>query len=429
MSRSSNKVKNAWAMYDWANSVYSLVITSTIFPIYYSAISSGDGSDKVSLFGFEFINSALYSFAISFVFLVTAAIAPILSGVADYGGYKKRFMQFFCYLGGFACISLFLFDSKELLGFGLACFVIAGIGYSGSIVFYNSFLPIIAEKREHDKLSAKGYALGYVGSSLLLIFSLTMVLMPDLYGIADDSMAPRISFVLTGIWWIGFAQITFAHLPKEHGTAEIKHHIITNGYKELRKVWIELKTNKVLKNYLLGFFFFTMGVQTVMYVATLFGDKELQLESSQLIITILIIQFVAIGGAYLFAWLSSRFGNIMALLVAVFIWIGICVAAYFVYSAMEFYALAFVVGMVMGGIQSLSRSTYSKMLPETVDHASYFAFYDVGEKIAIVIGTASYGLINELTGGMRPSIFVLAAFFIVGVFLLLKQYRLSPLKD
>lgn len=428
MSSASKKVKNAWAMYDWANSVYSLVITSTIFPIYYGALTAVNDIGRVSFFGIELIASALYSFSVSLIFLITAIITPLLTGIADFAGLKKFFMQFFCYLGGIACMGLYFFDSPEMLEWGLICFVLAGIGYSGSIVFYNSFLPIIAEPAQHDKLSAKGYALGYTGSSLLLIFNLTMVLMPEWYGFVDDSAAPRVSFILTGIWWIGFAQITFRNLPGEKALNGLSRRILFNGYRELRKVWLQIRANSILKNYLLSFFFFTMGVQTVMYVATLFGDKELNLESSELITTILIIQFVAIGGAYLFAWLSSRLGNIAALMIAVVIWIAICLGAYFVYNAEGFYILAFVVGTVMGGIQSLSRSSYAKMLPETHDHASFFGFYDVTEKIAIVLGTASYGLINELTGGMRPSIIVLGLFFIISVFLLMRQYKLNPLK-
>jgi UMF1 family MFS transporter len=328
-------------------------------------------------------------------------------------------------MGAISCSALYFFHGPNLW-LGIMAFVFAGIGYSGSIVFYNAYLPEIAPKEMHDNLSARGFSLGYIGSSILLIFNLTMLLNPDWYGITDDKFPARFSFLLVGIWWVLFASITFYYLPKNVFNKKPKGNHLTNGYKEIIKVLRSISKTHTLKNYLAAFFFFNMGVQTVMYVAALFGDEELKLESSQLIITILIIQFVAIAGAHLFAYLSSRLGNIKALIIAVFIWIGICIAAYNVYTVNSFYMLAFTVGMVMGGIQSLSRSTYSKLLPKTEDHASYFSFYDVAEKIGIVIGTASYGMIEELTGSMRNSVIALIIFFIIGFYFLIRTSKFAP---
>jgi UMF1 family MFS transporter len=370
----------------------------------------------------EFKNTVLYSYALSFSFLMVALITPLLSGIADYGGHKKGFMKFFSTLGAISCSALYFFDGQNLW-LGILAFVFAGMGYSGSIVFYNAYLPEIAPKEMHDKLSAKGYALGYIGSSLLLIFNLSMILKPELYGITDESFPARFSFLLVGIWWVLFASITFHYLPKNVFNKNPEGNPISNGYKEILSVFRELRSTKKLKNYLLAFFFFNMGVQTVMYVAALFGDVELKLESGQLITTVLIIQFVAIGGAYLFAFLSSKLGNIKALLIAVVIWIGICIGAYNVETVNSFYLLAFVVGMVMGGIQSLSRSTYSKLLPTTKGHASYFSFYDVAEKVGIVIGTGSYGMIEELTGSMRNSVIALILFFVIGFYFLIRTNK------
>jgi UMF1 family MFS transporter len=413
------KVIRAWAFYDWANSVYNLTITSTIFPIYWEAVTSNGGANTVHLFGRDFVNTALYSYAISFSFLMVAFLSPILSGIADYNGSKKRFLQFFCLLGAVSCSALFWFDSSNIT-FGLTAFIFGSFGWASSLVFYNSYLPEIADESEQDKVSAMGFALGYIGSSLLLIFNLVIILKPEWFGITDASLPPRLAFLMVGIWWFGFAQYTFFYLPKNKGKLRIGAESFWKGYHELAGVWRELKTQHKLQAFLLASFFYTMGVQTVMYVAALFGSKELKLESGQLIMTILIIQFVAIGGAYLFAYLSKRFGNIRALCVACIIWVGICIAAYYVYSVKEFYVLAFTVGMVMGGIQSLSRSTYSKLIPETRDTTSYFSFFDVVEKVAIVLGTASYGLIEELTGSMRNSLFALGAFFVLGLALLLR---------
>jgi len=448
------KVINAWCLYDWANSVYSLVITSTIFPIYYNSVTSTPASDIVHFLGRDFKNTALYSYTLSFSFLIVALLSPVLSGIADYSGNKKAFMRFFCYMGATACSALYFFTGPNLW-LGILAFAFAGIGFTGSIVFYNAYLPEIAPRDESDKVSAKGFAMGYIGSSLLLIFNLVMILMPDLFfnvgGKVQELMAAnpllthdqaledakshfsgvssRFSFLLVGVWWIAFASITFYFLPKDIYNRRPTGNIIFKGYRELLLVLGELQTQSRLKVFLFSYFFYNMGVQTVMYVAALFGDKELKLQSSELITTILIIQFVAIAGAFLFASLSKKFGNMQALLIAIIIWIGICIAAYFVYTAMQFYAIAFVVGMVMGGIQSLSRSTYSKLLPVTQDHASYFSFFDVCEKIGIVLGTALYGLIEELTGSMRNSLIALITFFIFGFIFLLQLIRSDSKKQ
>ncbi len=416
---SNKKVQRAWVMYDWANSVYSLVITSTIFPVYYNSVTKGvDGSDTVTFFGWEFINTVLYSYSISFSFLVIALLAPLLSGIADASGNKLNFMKFFVYLGSLSCISLFFF-SGENLEFGIICSVLASIGFSGSIVFYNSYLPEIAKEEEFDLLSAKGFALGYIGSVILLVFNLVTIQFPESFGMPTGSFAPRFSFLITGIWWVGFAQIPFRVLPNNPYKKSISTDYLLKGYREVNKVFKELRNLPVANRFLASFFFYSMGVQTVMYLAASFGDKELGLPGDQLILTVLIIQFVAIGGSYFFAYVSRKLGNKTSLMIMVLVWMGICVAAYFVYSVYQFYSLAFVVGLVMGGIQSLSRSTYAKMIPSTTtDHASFFSFFDLTEKVAIVLGTATYGAIEQLTGSMRNSALFLVIFFVLGIIFL-----------
>ncbi len=415
------RIQGAWAMYDWANSVYSLVITSTIFPVYYNSVTKSlDGSDLVDFFGWQVVNTVLYSYSISFSFLVIAILSPFLSGIADASGMKLSFMKFFAYLGSLSCVGLFFFDGDNL-EFGILCSVMASIGYAGSIVFYNAYLPEIADEQEYDLLSARGFALGYIGSVILLIFNLLMIQFPESFGVPAGGFAARFSFLITGIWWAGFSQIPFRALPNNPFKKKIESKFLLKGYQEIQKVFYQVRQIPVMKRFLVSFFFYSMGVQTVMYLAASFGDKELGLPGDQLILTVLIIQFVAIGGSYLFAAISRISGNKISLMLLVLIWIGICGAAYFVYSVYEFYALAFVVGMVMGGIQSLSRSTFSKLIPsETTDHASFFSFYDVTEKLAIVFGTFSYGAIEQLTGSMRNSAVSLGVFFVVGLgFLLL----------
>ena len=417
------RIVNGWAMYDWANSVYSLVITSSIFPIFYENITS----EQVSLFGRVYRNTALYSYTLSISFLVVALISPLLSGIADFTDSKKTFMKFFCYLGAISCVGLYFFSADHLV-LGLIMVALAGIGFSGSQVFYNAFLPEIASKPEQDRVSAKGFSLGYIGSILLLIVNLAMIMYPEMFGLENNSTPARISFVMVGIWWIGFAQFSFNRLPPAGKIIGVRKDVIYSGYRELAKVWAQLRSTIRLRRYLMAFFVFNMGVQTVMYLAISFAKKEIvDMPDSGLIISILIIQLIAVIGAYAFSWLSARWGNIRALTLAVVIWIGVCYMAYLIHSPGEFYALAAIVGGVMGGIQALSRSTYSKLLPETVDHASYFSFYDVCDKLGIVFGTLSFGLIYEFTGDLRMSALAIGVYFVGGLFLLWRMPKTEHL--
>ncbi len=417
-------------MYDWANSAYNLVITSTIFPAYYNEVTtiSKDGqtiSDKVSFFGMTVKNSSLFDYSIAAAYLIIALLSPILSSIADYKGNKKRFMQLFCYLGSISCCCLYFFTGKTV-ELGIIFSALAALGYCGSLVFYNAYLPEIAVEADRDRVSAQGFSYGYIGSVILQLICFVFVFKPEWFGIKDPSMPARLSFFMVGLWWMGFAQITFYKMPKGAPLAKKHDHsLLANGFYELKKVFGQIKKMPVLKTYLLAFFFYSMGVQTVMLAATIFGSKELKLKTDQLIIAILVIQIVAIAGAYLMAKLSDLFGNLQVLLFVVFIWIGVCVAAYFTYTATEFYIVAGIVGLIMGGIQSLSRSTYSKLMPPTHDTASFFSFYDVTEKMAIVIGMLSFGFIDSVMN-MRSAIIALITFFVAGVIVLFKTIPLSP---
>jgi MFS transporter, UMF1 family len=263
--------------------------------------------------------------------------------------------------------------------------------------------------------------MGYLGSVVLLIQNLTMVLKPEWYGGISGGDASRISFLTVGIWWIVFAQIPFAILPETQKPQKKEGGWIFNGFKELQKVFGELQKLQIIKKFLLAFFFYNMGAQTFMYLGALFGGQELKLPTDSLIITILLIQLVAIPGAYIFSILSEKVGNTMSLSYIVLIWIAVSIAGYFVYTRNEFYVLATGIGFVMGGIQSLSRSTYAKMLPaDTNDTASYFSFYDVCDRLSTVIGTFMFGLVNQLTGSMRMSLLFLTVIFAIG-YVILRQ--------
>jgi len=421
MQTAPKKVINAWAMYDWANSAYNLVITSTMFPAYYEAVTAVN-NHKVNLLGRTFVNTALYNYALGFAFLIVAIFSPILSSIADYKGNKKSFLRFFCTLGSIACSGLFFFNENNI-GLGIILIILACIGYWASLVFYNAYLPEIAAEKDRDSISAKGFVMGYIGSVLLQIFCFIMLFKQEWFGIKSDGRALQISFLLVGIWWFAFAQKTLFVLPKSSPAANRpEKNIFVNGFIELKIVWQKIKQLPVLKYYLAAFFFYNMGVQTVMLAATLYGKSELAIPTTNLIIVILIIQLVAIFGATFLSKLSGKIGNMQALVVAVTIWIGICIAAYFLPKGniTAFYCIGAVVGFVMGGIQSLSRSTYAKLMPDIKETTSFFSFYDVTEKIAIVIGMFGYGYITELAGGsQRNAVLWLAILFITGLIILL----------
>jgi UMF1 family MFS transporter len=425
------KLLHAWAFYDWANSVYSLVISSAIFPLYYGALTivkNEDGrvlNDKVDFLGYSINNDALISYTTALAFLVVVIISPILSGIADNLGNKKRFMQFFCYLGALSCIGLYWFDLEHLI-LGLLFYFFGLIGFWGSLVFYNSYLPDIAFKNQQDKLSAKGFSLGYIGSVILLVLCLVMILNYEFFGFESESPPTRLSFVLTGIWWIGFSQYSFYYLPKvKNENSKPLKTILLGGYKELRTVYHKIIESKQFKYFLSAFFMYSIAVQTIMLIATYFGVKEIQWDEGEattgLIISILLIQIVAIAGATIAAKLSRNYTNEKVLIGINIIWVVICVYAYFISTPIEFYTAAFFVGLVMGAIQSLSRSTFSKYIPDNeTDTTSFFSFYDVTEKIGIVIGMSIYAIIADLTGNVRYAILVLLLCFVLGIFNLFK---------
>jgi len=464
MQTASKKIINGWAMFDWANSVYNLVITTTFFPIYFLIVTKqpewGNG-EAVPFLGTTFINSTLYDYCIAFAYLIIALLYPILTSIADTRGSKKKFMFFFTVMGSLGCASLYFFEKSTLLA-GIVGLIFGAMGYVGSLVFYNAYLPEIAAPEDRDRVSAKGYAYGYVGSVLMQMVGFALVTL-----MTDKLQALRLTFLFVGLWWLAFSQITFARLPKSNVLAYERNNVFKDGFIKIKKVYNEVKTMPVLKAFLRGFFFYSMGVQTVMLAATQFGSKSLAMDDTKLIVSVVIIQLVAIAGAIVMSRLSAKFGNIKVLMGVLIIWIGLCVAAYATAGWAEplkpfhdqvdvlkikkeamdknhaskeelakvddeiavvkagfadkqtpveyaFYGLAIGVGLVMGGVQSLSRSTYSKLMPETTETASFFSYYDFTEKMAIVIGMLSFGLIHQFTGTMKNSVLFLVIFFAIG---------------
>ncbi len=423
LPKGDKKLLHAWAFYDWANSVYSLVIASAVFPLFYGALFD-EGVESWPIFGIEIDQTSIIVYTTAVAFAIVSIISPILSGIADYVGNKKMFLKFFCYLGAGATMGLYFFNLEEIY-LGLALYLTALVGFWASLVFYNSYLPDIAYPEQQDTISAKGFSLGYIGSVILLVICLVMILGNELIGL-ERGQATRFSFLLTGIWWIGFSQYSYKYLPEGNKTdGGFSKTILLRGFNELRNIWNELKKQKRLKRYLNAFFVYSMAVQTVMLAAAYFGERELEWGSDDertigLIVSILLIQLVAVVGAFALSKLSSKIGNVKALIWVNLFWIIICAYSYFVTTPFQFYIAAGMVGLVMGGIQALSRSTYAKFLPETEDTTSYFSFYDVAEKIGIIIGMGLYGYVGDRFGSQRYSILFLILFFAVGVVLLLR---------
>ena len=430
--KGSPKLIKAWAFYDWANSVYPLVISTAIFPIYYSSMSSSFANSEgdISFLGMSWNPTTLYDYTLSISFLIVAFCSPILSAIADYTGNKLKFLKAFCLLGALSVMALFFFKGESTLWVALTFTVLASIGFWGSLVFYNAYLPEVAHPEQQDQVSAKGFMYGYAGSVILLIFSLVLIQKPDWFGITDPTFAPRITFVLVGIWWLGFAQFTYKRLPNNIFNHKPDKDYIWKGFLELRLVLKSLKEHAQLKFFLISFFFMSVGVQTIILMAGIFGSKELGLPTLNLILTILIVQIVAIFGAFFFSRLSKKIGNLATLKITMGIWGMVCFIAFILDKSLPnvdnyFYAMGIVLGFVLGATQSLTRSTFSKLLPETHDHATYFSFYNVTEQIAVVLGMFIFGLLVALTGSMQYSVLALAAFFLVAFVMLYSVKKMN----
>jgi len=433
LQRGGKKLINAWAFYDWANSVYSLVISTAVFPIYYATVTKDDNG-VVHFLGTDWYNTTLYSYALGFSFLIVALMSPILSSIADYTGNKKRFMQFFCAMGAVSVGMLFFFEGKDTLWVGIVFTILASIGFWSSLVFYNAYLPEIALPEQQDRVSARGFMYGYIGSVLLLGFNLSMVMKPELYGISEGTLPSRISFAMVAVWWLGFAQFTFKRLPNNVYHKKPEKDYIFKGFKALNGIVSDIKKQYELKIFLISFFVYSIGVQSVILLASIYFSKDLNLETSDLIITILIMQLVGIVGAYSFSRLSDRIGNIKSLKITIVVWAVSCFAGYLLEKEdpsllLKVYALGGLLGLVLGAIQSLSRSTYSKLLPESTEsHATYFSFFDVTEKVAIVMGMVISGIVTSYTNSLKLFILILGGFFIGGFIILSFMNRTKYVK-
>jgi len=423
LPKGSKKLIGAWTLYDWANSVYSLVISTAIFPIYYSEYIFAN-SDSILLFNMDINRDTVISLVSATSFLIIAFLSPLLSGIADYLGNKKSFMKFFVFMGSFSCIGLYWFE-LETIQLGLILYMLALVGLWGSLVFYNSYLTDITYPEQTNIVSAKGFAMGYIGSVILLIVNLIMITYYEQFNLSSEVQAMKYSFVLVGLWWLLFSQYSFYHLPRGNKGVKLPKNIIWNGFRELKGVYKIIRSSKKFTRFLTAFFIFSFSLQTIIFIASYFGVTEIEWSSSSeqtagLIISVILIQIIAIVGAILFTKAADKFGNIVVLTIAIASWSIICGYAYFITTPIQFYLIAGFVGFLMGGTQTIARATYSLFIPETKDTTSFFSFYDVTEKIGIVIGMVLYGLAAQITGNIRFSILIFMFFFLLGAILLLR---------
>ena len=426
--KGSKKLIGAWAIYDWANSVYSLVISSAIFPIYYSQYVFSQ-TNSVEILNFDINKDTLISSVSALSFLLIAFLSPLLSGIADFIGNKKIFMKFFVYMGSLSCIGLYWFE-LETIKISLLFYTLGLIGFWGSLVYYNSYLTDITYPNQTNRVSAKGYTMGYIGSVILLLVNLIMINFYETFGFESEISAMKSSFAIVGLWWLAFSQYSFYHLPSGNKGVKIPKNIIWNGFKELKGVYKFIRTSKRFTRFLLAFFIFSFSLQTVLYIASYFGVSEIEWTSSSeqtsgLIISILLIQVVAIGGAYIFTKMAQKYGNILVLTFAIFLWGAVCLYAYFIKTPIQFYMIAGLVGLLMGGTQPVARATYSLFIPDTKDTTSFFSFYDVTEKIGIVFGMIFYAIAAQITGTVRFSVIIFMFFFFLGAILLTRVPRID----
>ena len=426
--KGSKKLIGAWALYDWANSVYSLVISSAIFPIYYSQYVFSQ-TNSVEILNLDINKDTLISSVSALSFLLIAFLSPLLSGIADFIGNKKIFMKFFVYMGSLSCIGLYWFE-LETIEISLLFYTLGLIGFWGSLVYYNSYLTDITYPNQTNRVSAKGYTMGYIGSVILLLINLIMINFYETFGFESEISAMKSSFAIVGVWWLAFSQYSFYHLPSGNKAVKIPKNIIWNGFKELKGVYKFIRTSKRFTRFLLAFFIFSFSLQTVLYIASYFGVSEIEWTSSSeqtsgLIISILLIQVVAIGGAYIFTKMAQKYGNILVLTFAIFLWGAVCLYAYFIKTPIQFYMIAGLVGLLMGGTQPVARATYSLFIPDTKDTTSFFSFYDVTEKIGIVFGMIFYAIAAQITGTVRFSVIIFMFFFFLGAILLTRVPRID----
>lgn len=412
MQYANKKSVWAWAIYDWANSAYTTTVMAGFFPVFFKQFWASGMSANESTFWLGVANAVAG--------LVVALLAPLLGAVADQGGLKKRMLVAFTVMGVLMTAALFLASHGAWL-LALMLYLFGAIGFSGSNVFYDALIVDVAEDRELDRVSALGYALGYIGGGLLFAVNVGMTLKPAWFGLADAAEAVRYSFLTVAIWWAVFTWPLISRVHERHEASEIAwHRAMLSGWHQFIETFHHVRQLRVVFIFLVAYFLYIDGVGTIARMAVDYG-LSLGFQSSVLITALLLTQFVAFPAALVWGRVAGRWGAKHSILICIMVYIGICLWGYSMDSEADFYLLASAVGLVMGGIQALSRSLYARLIPAD-QSAEFFGFYNMLGKFAAVLGPMMMGVASVLSGSARFSILVIILLFAAGAMLL---YRLK----
>jgi MFS transporter, UMF1 family len=400
--------EKSWVFYDWANSAYTLLITTAIFPLYFKAVANDAGIAATT-------STAYWGYANSIATLLISLFAPFLGTIADYKGVKKKFFTFFFSLGIVFTMLIAVVPNSQW-GILLICYVITVIGYAGSNIFYDAFLVDVTVNQRMNQISSKGFAMGYIGSTIPFLISIALIILAqkNMISISVPS-ASQIAFAITGLWWGIFTIPMLKNVQQIYYIDRVPNPI-THSFKRLLKTIIHIKGYRPLFLFLLAYFFYIDGVNTIITMSTTYGS-DLGISSTNLLIILFVTQIVAAPFSLLYGKLAERYNTKMMLLIGVFVYIIICIYAYFLNSTLDFWILAMLVASSQGGIQALSRSYFAKLVPKESAN-EFFGFYNIFYKFAAILGPFLVGFTAQMTGNTNSGVFSLVILFVIGGFIL-----------
>ncbi len=412
--------EKAWCLYDWANSSFVTTIVAAVLPVFFVGVVAGSGSVSVQLPGFVLTSNSqsLWGYAMSLAALLVALGAPVFGAVADAGGKRKLFLGIMTAVGVISSALLF-FSGPGRVGFTLTIVILGQIGFAGANVFYNSLLVYVTPPARRDLISSRGFAVGYLGGGLLLALNLLMIKQPGLFGIPQGTMAVKLSFLTVSLWWTLFSIPLFRKVPEGPASSNAGFsNSFRKGIRSLATTFRSIRQHKQAFRFLISFLLYNDGIQTIIMMATVFGKAELGLDSSHLIGALLLTQFIGFPGSILYGRLAAQLGSKKTLLAGIAGYLAIVVYAWKMTETWQFWVLAAAVGLLQGGVQAISRSFYSVLIPK--EHASeYFGFFSISSRFASILGPLLFAVIGDLTGSTRNSIISISVFFIAGGIMLL----------
>jgi len=409
--KSYKKQVNAWVMYDWANSAFATTVMAGFMPVYFRALATSAGLSEVNA-------TSAWAFVATIALILIAVLAPGMGYMADRMAGKKRFLTIFAVLGSIASIFLFLPHGDMFRLAGLI-YIIGNIGFAGANIFYNALLPHVSTEEDMDQVSTKGYALGYLGGGILLVINVLMFMFPEWFGIPSQEWGVRLSFVTVGLWWLGFTIPLWRHV-REPKTAYLEKvgfgAALRAGFKEMANTFRNIQKFPEAFKLLLAFWLYNDGIGTIIKMATAYGD-EIGIGQSEMIGALALVQFVGIPFSFAFGSMAKRIGAKTSVLIGLGLYTFIAIGGYFMATAVHFWILAFLVGLVQGGTQALSRSMFGMMVPRERS-GEFFGFYSVSDKFAGIFGLLVFGAISSIMGASRFGILSVVIFFVSGGLLL-----------